>query len=110
MTATAHHNPTPVPRTATALRTSKAQAAADGLLDALGTASDEGTPSTRAVLTMQQRVILSLVAQGQPNKRIASELGIAERTVELHVTGLLDKLCARNRTHLLVVARQHDLV
>jgi DNA-binding NarL/FixJ family response regulator len=59
---------------------------------------------------MRQFVVLSLVAQGQPNKRIASELGIAERTVKLHVTALLEKLCARNRTHLLVVARDSGIL
>ena len=51
-----------------------------------------------------------MVAQGHPNKRIARELGIAERTVKLHVTALLDTLQARNRTHLLVVARAQGLL
>jgi len=57
--------------------------------------------------TARQRQVLALVAQGQPNKRIASALGIAERTVKLHITALLQKLGARNRTHLLIVARDH---
>ncbi|MDZ7867539.1 response regulator transcription factor [Acidovorax sp.] len=60
--------------------------------------------------TARQREVLLLVAQGQPNKRIAQELGIAERTVKLHVTALLDTLQARNRTHLLVVARALGLL
>ena len=60
--------------------------------------------------TARQREVLQLVAQGQPNKRIAQELGIAERTVKLHVTALLDTLQARNRTHLLVVARAQGLL
>lgn len=60
--------------------------------------------------TARQREVLLLVAQGQPNKRIAQELGIAERTVKLHVTALLDTLQARNRTHLLVVARAQGLL
>jgi len=60
--------------------------------------------------TQRQREVLSLVASGQPNKRIASELGIAERTVKLHVTALLDTLGARNRTHLVAVARQAGLL
>jgi len=62
------------------------------------------TPTTR------QREVLQLVALGHPNKRIAQELGIAERTVKLHVTALLDTLQARNRTHLLVVARAQGLL
>jgi DNA-binding NarL/FixJ family response regulator len=54
--------------------------------------------------------VLSLIAQGLPNKRIADELGIAERTVKLHITALLDSLGARNRTHLLVVARERGML
>lgn len=60
--------------------------------------------------TARQLEVLALVAQGQPNKRIASELGIAERTVKLHVTALLETLGARNRTHLLVVARDKGVL
>ena len=60
--------------------------------------------------TERQRQVLALVAQGQPNKRIAAALGIAERTVKLHITALLVKLGARNRTHLLVVARDTGFI
>lgn len=67
-------------------------------------------PQTSAAPTARQREVLQLVALGHPNKRIAQELGIAERTVKLHVTALLDTLQARNRTHLLVVARAQGLL
>lgn len=60
--------------------------------------------------TARQMEVLQLVAQGQPNKRIAQALGIAERTVKLHITALLGALQARNRTHLLVVAREKGLL
>lgn len=60
--------------------------------------------------TARQMEVLSLIAQGLPNKRIADELGIAERTVKLHITALLDSLGARNRTHLLVVARERGML
>ncbi|MBL0943614.1 MAG: response regulator transcription factor [Hydrogenophaga sp.] len=60
--------------------------------------------------TARQMEVLALLAQGQPNKRIALELGIAERTVKLHVTALLEALGARNRTHLLVRAREQGLL
>ncbi|MCA0175063.1 MAG: response regulator transcription factor [Proteobacteria bacterium] len=60
--------------------------------------------------TPRQLEVLQLVAKGEPNKRIALELGIAERTVKLHITGLLDSLGARNRTHLLVRARETGLL
>ena len=60
--------------------------------------------------TARQMEVLLLVAQGQPNKRIAQVLGIAERTVKLHVTALLGALQARNRTHLVVAAREKGLL
>lgn len=61
-------------------------------------------------VTPRQMQVLDLVAQGRLNKQIADQLGIAERTVKLHVTALLQALAARNRTHLLVKARAHGLL
>lgn len=63
----------------------------------------------RAGPTARQLEVLSLIARGQQNKQISQELGIAERTVKLHVTALLGALGARNRTHLLVRAREAGL-
>ena len=60
--------------------------------------------------TPRQMEVLAMVGRGQPNKRIAAALGIAERTVKLHVTALLMHLGVRNRTHLLVVARERGLL
>ena len=60
--------------------------------------------------TARQLEVLWLIAQGRQNKQIAHELGIAERTVKLHITALFDALDARNRTHLLVRAREWGLV
>ena len=60
--------------------------------------------------TLRQMEVLAMVAHGQPNKRIAAALGIAERTVKLHMTALLAHMGARNRTHLLVVARERGLL
>jgi DNA-binding NarL/FixJ family response regulator len=71
---------------------------------------DDAALRIRAGATARQMEVLTLVAQGQPNKRIALELGIAERTVKLHVTALLETLGARNRTHLLVRAREQGLL
>ena len=62
-----------------------------------------------ASLTPRQLEVLLLVAQGRQNKQIAAELEIAERTVKLHITALLDTMDARNRTHLLVQARRAGL-
>jgi DNA-binding NarL/FixJ family response regulator len=60
--------------------------------------------------TARQLEVMGLLARGMPNKRIALELGIAERTVRFHVTTLFEMLDARNRTHLLVRAREKGLI
>jgi len=60
--------------------------------------------------TARQLEVLALIGSGRQNKQIASELGIAERTVKLHVTALLNTTGARNRTHLLVRARELGLL
>ena len=60
--------------------------------------------------TPRQVEVLRLVACGRPNKQIACELGIAERTVKLHVTALFSITGARNRTHLLVRATELGLL
>lgn len=63
-----------------------------------------------ASLTSRQIEVLALVARGRQNKNIADELGIAERTVKLHVTTLLSVTGARNRTHLVARARELGLL
>ncbi|CAN7696617.1 response regulator transcription factor [Acidovorax sp. Root217] len=95
----------------------QAMAAALGTVAAGGMAFDTqpaavpgDLPSDLAGPTARQMEVLLLVAQGQPNKRIAQALGIAERTVKLHVTALLGALQARNRTHLVVAAREKGLL
>lgn len=86
------------------------QRIADGGVVFDGPAPAHATAALGTTPTARQREVLQLVALGHPNKRIAQELGIAERTVKLHVTALLDTLQARNRTHLLVVARAQGLL
>lgn len=55
-------------------------------------------------LTDRQRQILSLMAQGKPNKIIAAELDIAEATVKSHVTEILRVLRVSNRTQAVIAA------
>ena len=67
-------------------------------------------PAAAPQPTLRQLEVLSLLARGEPNKRIAAALGIAERTVKLHISALLALLGARNRTQLLVLARDRGLL
>jgi DNA-binding CsgD family transcriptional regulator len=52
----------------------------------------------RADLTAREREVLGLLAEGMPNKQIATALGISVRTVTVHVSNLLRKTGASSRT------------
>jgi NarL family two-component system response regulator LiaR len=60
-------------------------------------------------LTRREREVLELIAAGRSNKRIALELGIAEKTVKTHVGHLLAKLGVSDRTQAAVLAVQRGL-
>jgi two-component system, NarL family, response regulator LiaR len=58
-------------------------------------------------LTPREREVLALIGRGLSNKRIARELGVAEKTVKTHVGHVLAKLGVTDRTQAaLYVARQ----
>ncbi|MCI0710316.1 MAG: response regulator transcription factor [Chloroflexi bacterium] len=61
-------------------------------------------------LTPRELEVLRLLAQGLQNKEIALELVISERTVKFHVSSILQKLDAGNRTEAVTTAIQHGLV
>jgi DNA-binding NarL/FixJ family response regulator len=57
-----------------------------------------------AGLTVQEAAILRLVAGGYSNKEVARQLGIAMGTVKNHISDILRKLGARDRTHAVLKA------
>jgi len=61
-------------------------------------------------LTGREREVLTLIARGRSNKRIALELGISEKTVKTHVGHVLAKLGVTDRTQAAVLAVRHGLV
>jgi NarL family two-component system response regulator LiaR len=64
----------------------------------------------REALTEREMEVLGLLAQGKTNKEIALELVITERTVKFHVSSILGKLGAGNRTEAVTIAAQQGLV
>jgi DNA-binding NarL/FixJ family response regulator len=61
-------------------------------------------------LTSRELDVLRLVAAGKPNKQIAAELGISERTARTHVSRILRKLHLSSRTQAALWAVRERLV
>ncbi len=62
--------------------------------------------STPERLTRREHEVLTLIARGRSNKRIAFELGISEKTVKTHVGHVLAKLGVADRTQAALLAVQ----
>ncbi len=61
-------------------------------------------------LTPRELEVLALLARGLPNKDIADSLYIGERTVKFHVSSILAKLDAGNRTEAARIAISRGLI
>lgn len=61
-------------------------------------------------LTERELEVLALLAQGMPNKEIAAHLVISERTAKFHVSSIMGKLGATNRTEAVSLAAQRGLI
>jgi NarL family two-component system response regulator LiaR len=61
-------------------------------------------------LTPREHEVLELIGRGLPNKRIALELGISEKTVKAHVGRVLAKLGVSDRTQAALHAVRAGLV
>ncbi len=61
-------------------------------------------------LTPRETEVLVCVTRGLSNREIANELNIAEKTVRIHVSAVLEKMGARDRTQATIYALQRGLV
>jgi two-component system, NarL family, response regulator LiaR len=82
-------------------------AVAARLVDAIAQAPGE---EPRGRLTPRERQVLELIAQGRPNKLIARELEISEKTVKAHVGRVLEKLGVSDRTQAALYAVRAGIV
>jgi DNA-binding CsgD family transcriptional regulator/tetratricopeptide (TPR) repeat protein len=114
------------------LAAGKRDAAADELRAALGTATRLGAAPLAAavravaesgglrmsgerapvpdVITPRERSVLALVAGGRTNRQVGEELYISEKTVSVHLTRVMAKLGAANRTEAVRMAYERGLL
>jgi len=73
------------------------------LIDEIAAELEGPRPGRSSVLTPAQRRVLQLLArEGLTNKEIAARLAIEERTVEYHITKLLQRFRIGNRNQLII--------
>ncbi len=68
---------------------------------------DRATPSP---LTGRESQVLHLLAQGLANKQIALSLGVSERTVKFHISGIFTKLGVASRTEAVRVGVRQGMI
>jgi len=61
-------------------------------------------------LTEREIEVLRLIASGNSNKMIAGQLSITEATVKGHVTNIISKLGANDRTHAVTIGLQRGII
>ncbi|MBV8834013.1 MAG: response regulator transcription factor [Acidobacteriaceae bacterium] len=61
-------------------------------------------------LSARELAVLRLIAGGNANKEIAAQLSISEETVKSHVTNILSKLSANDRTHAVTIALKRGFI
>jgi NarL family two-component system response regulator LiaR len=93
-------------RTAHAGHATLSPAVATRVIDQIASAT---RPRALDVLTPRELEVLRLIARGHSNKRIALELGVAEKTVKTHVGHVLAKLDLADRTQAALYAVREGL-
>lgn len=82
-------------------------AISDSLMRGLDSARDlprQPEPALVEALTPRETEVLRLMAAAYTNREIAIALGMAEGTVKIHVSNILSKMGARDRTHAVLRA------
>jgi DNA-binding NarL/FixJ family response regulator len=62
------------------------------------------------VLTTRETEVLTRIAEGDRNRDIAVHLGISEETVKAHISNIMDKLGARDRTQAVAIGIRRGII
>lgn len=67
-------------------------------------------PGSASLFTPREQDVLKLLAEGLPNKGVASRLEVSEHTVKFHVNSIMGKLNAQSRTEAVTLATRLELL
>lgn len=95
-------------RAVAAGRTLITRAVTDKVVDALTAPAPSRAPSDAPQLSLRERQVLGLIADGLTNRQIGERLELAEKTVKNYVSGLLAKLGMERRTQAAVYGARLD--
>jgi HD-GYP domain-containing protein (c-di-GMP phosphodiesterase class II) len=84
--------------------------AVTAVLEAAGHRIRRTRPDQVAGLSGREIEVLHLLVRGHPNRRIAGQLGISERTVDHHIRHIYAKIGVSTRAAATLFATQHGLV
>jgi len=70
----------------------------------------ERAEQPRVELSQREQEVLRCVGMGFPNKQIALELGISEKTVKTHLTSIFQRIGVTDRTQAALWAQRHGVV
>ncbi len=73
-------------------------------------AADVAEHTGKEALSGRETEVLRLIAAGNANKEVAARLSIGEDTVKRHVTNILAKLEANDRTHAVTIALKRGII
>ena len=79
-------------------------------VDALRATNRGDGPEPLEVLSEREQEVLQLVTRGYTNKEMAQALIVSAETIKTHVTNILGKLQAKDRTHAAVIGVRRGLV
>ena len=77
---------------------------------AAGSAPAAPGSDSAPLLTPREHDVLRLLAEGLPNKGVASRLEVSEHTVKFHVNSIMGKLNAQSRTEAVILATRLGLL
>jgi two-component system nitrate/nitrite response regulator NarL len=81
---------------------------ASQVLNGLRNRASQNEASRGVKLSVREVQILEQLLHARTNREIATTLSISEKTVKHYMTGLMNKLNARNRVEVVIAAQQQD--